>query len=81
MLPDYTSDHIAAILREDKRTAGVSLTRVLARVSGADVHADIERLLGVMVKDSQESPLYKKWSLRKKGSKPNTKPELCDKLQ
>merc|ERR1712179_335385 len=35
---DHSSDDIAAILREDKRTAGVSLTRVLAGVSGADVH-------------------------------------------
>merc|ERR1719203_1885534 len=33
---DHTSDHIAAILHEDKRTSRVSLTRVLAGVSSAD---------------------------------------------
>ena len=40
---DHTSDHIAAILDHDKRTTRVSLTRVLARVSSADVHAEIVR--------------------------------------
>ena len=40
---DHACDHIAAVLLDNQGAAGVSLARVLARVSGADVHAERER--------------------------------------